>query len=181
MPKPHHLPQDTSLSARCLGLVLLGASALLPAMALGQTLVYEREFTLIAEADNSLRMTLEANDLLTVERPIFMTRPGRFEYQLPAGSHVRLAAELTRAAVDSRALDEDVQRRAENELRHVSDDEISRFLQLDARRQVTTGVEVVSLEPWSMHFPDDVRLAALLDLQRAWYDLMDRAMAGGAR
>jgi len=149
--------------------------------ALGQSLVYERQFTLIAEADNTLRMALDENDLLTVERPKFMARPGRFEFQLPAGNHARMASKLARAALDSRTLDEDVQRRAVNELRHVSDDEISRFLELDGQRQVSTGVEVISLEPWAAQFPDDVRLAALLQLERDWYVLMNKALSGGAR
>jgi hypothetical protein len=184
MLKPLSLLRNSSPSSRVSfrSVTLAGLLALmLPVAALGQSLVYEREFTLIAEADNTLRMTLEANDRLTVERPVFMTRSGRFEFQLPAGSHARMASELTRVAVDSRALDEDVQRRAANEFRHVSDDEISRFLQLDEQRQPLTGVEVISLEPWAVQFPDDVRLAALLEFERDWYALMDQAMAGGAR
>lgn len=175
------LSRNGSRSAHVLTPVLLGLALLLPAAALGQALVYEREFALIAEADNTLRMTLDENDRLTVERPVFMTRSGRFEFQLPAGSHARMAAELARAAIDSRALDEDVQRRAANELRYVSDEEISRFLELDAQRQVRTGVEVISLEPWAAHFPDDQRLTALLELERDWYALMDQALSGGAR
>lgn len=181
MPMSRYFSRSRSPSAHFLKSVLLGLAVLLPGAVLAQALVYEREFTLIAEADKSLRMTLDENDLLTVERPVFMTRSGRFEFQLPAGSHARMAAGLARAAVDSRALDEDVQRRAENELRHVSDDEISRFLQFDAQRQVTTGVDVVSLQPWAAHFPDDVRLAALLALERDWYALMDQALSGGTR
>ena len=174
-PRSCRPPQGASRHVSPIAILLV---ALIPMLASAQAgeLVYEREFTLLAEAENTLRMRLNENDRLTIERPIFMTHAGRYEVQMPAGTHARMSGELGRVAIDSRALDQDIQTRAANEYRHVSDDEISRFIELDAQRQVVSGVEVISLEPWSVHFPDDARLTQLLELERAWYGLMDQGM-----
>ncbi len=159
------------------------AAAILAAGSMGlaaQTLVYEREFSMIAEADNTLRITLTEDDRLVIERPFFMTRPGRFEGAAPAGTYERLAAELTGVAPISRTTDQDVRQRAANELVHVTDPEYTRFVLFDDRRQVIEAVEATSVEAWSRQFDDDIRLTRLAELERDWMALMDQALAGAA-
>ncbi|MDX1627030.1 MAG: hypothetical protein R3323_11020, partial [Wenzhouxiangellaceae bacterium] len=62
---------------------LLAASIflLLPLAAGAQTLVYERDFTIVDGADSVLRIELSADGRVTVQRPAFMTRPGHHEGQ----------------------------------------------------------------------------------------------------
>jgi len=145
-----------------------------------QTLVYEREFSMIAEADNTLRITLSEDDRIVIERPFFMTRAGRFEATAPAGSYERLAAELSGLAPTSRTVREDIRQRATNELVYVTDPEYTRFMLLGDQRQVVEAVEATSLEAWSRVFTDDVRLANLAELEREWLDVMSRSLTGDA-
>jgi len=143
-----------------------------------QTLVYEREFTLIGEAENILRITITPDNRMTIERPEFMTRPGRFEAVAPDGTHARLSSALNGVAPISRSLDQDIQRRASNEHVYVTDPELSRFLVLGNQRQVVEAVEATSIQAWHEHFKDDIRLSRLVELEKDWYELMDQALAG---
>lgn len=154
-------------------LLLVGSTGLA-----AQSLVYEREFTLIGEADNTLRIAITPDNRITIERPVFMTRPGRFEAVAPDGTHARLSSALEGVAPISRSLDQDIQRRAANEHVYVTDPELSRFLVLGNQRQVVEAVEATSIQAWHEHFKDDIRLARLVELEKDWYHLMDQALAG---
>lgn len=157
-------------------LLLVGSTGLA-----AQTLVYEREFTLIGEADNTLRITLTPDNQATVERPGFMTRAGRFEAQAPEGTYGRLSSALDGVAQISRSIDQDIQQRAAEELVYVTDSEHTRFLVLSNQRQVLEAVQATSIQAWHDHFKDDIRLARLADLEQEWLDVMNQAMAGGAQ
>ena len=154
-------------------LLLVGATGLA-----AQTLVYEREFTLIGEADNTLRISITPDNRTTIERPIFMTRPGRFEIVAPEGTYDRLSSALDGVAQISRSIDQDIRQRASNELVYVTDPEISRFLVLGNQRQVVEAVEATSIQAWHQHFRDDIRLTRLVELENDWHDIMNQALAG---
>lgn len=160
-------------------------SALLLAQAsfglMAQTLVYEREFSLIGEADNTLRISLTPDDRLVIERPVFMTRAGRHEAEAAAGSHQRLSGLLSTLSQHSRWLNQDLQVRARQELVHVSDPEHTRFYALDDRRGRQNTVSVDSPQAWARHFDDDIRLAQAVELEREWYSLMAEALEGIAQ
>lgn len=146
-----------------------------------QTLVYERTFSMIGSPDNTLSITLTADDRLLIQRPHFMTHPGRLEGSAPPGTYQRLASELTGLAPLARTMNEDVRRRAAGELVYISDPEYTRFLMLGEQRQVVESIEATSIQPWSRQFKDDMRLARLAELERDWLAIMDQALAGGAQ
>ncbi|MEN1727301.1 MAG: hypothetical protein AAGJ52_02565, partial [Pseudomonadota bacterium] len=54
-------------------LITAMAALVLSSASWAQSLVYEREFTFFGEVDNTLRITLTADNTLLVERPAFMT------------------------------------------------------------------------------------------------------------
>jgi len=170
------MDRSTSVFSLCLLVVL--ALALPASGAMAQTLVYEREFSLLAEADNTLRITLTADDRIVIERPAFMTRPGQHTGSVASGSHARLSNLLGGVLPLTRQLNADISHRASNELVYVSDPEYARFLMLDNQRRVVDGVEMPSLQAWSARFPDDVRLRMLNELQTLWYQLMDEMLTG---
>lgn len=167
-------------AARYAPLIAILVAAFWPPGLPAQTLVYEREFSLIADADNTLRITLTADDRIVIERPKFMTRSGRHKARAPAGSYAQLAQKLNGIAPITRSVEADIRRRAANERVHVSDPEFTRFMALDDQRRVVDAVEATSIGAWNRVFEDDVRLANLASLERDWMELMKSAMAGGA-
>ena len=170
------MDRSTSVFSLCLLVVL---ALVLPASgAMAQTLVYEREFSLLAEADNTLRITLSADDRIVIERPAFMTWPGHYESNAAAGSHARLSRQLAGLLPLTRQLGAEINQRARNEMVYVSDPEYTRFMLLDSQRQLIDAVEMPSLQAWSANFPDDVRLRLLQDLESQWTALMDDVLAG---
>lgn len=155
----------------CLSLLLL-----LPALASAETLVYEREFSMIAEEDNTLRIELAPDGRLVVERPLFMTRAGRYELQVDPAEYSRLRAAFETAYTDTDALHADVQRRASNEEIVVTDPEYSRFALVDEQRGPLQQVAAVSLAAWTSVF-DDPRLERLEALESEWFSLMNAQLA----
>lgn len=170
-----------TLLLRLLAPPLTLAALLLPALGAAQTLIYEREYTLIGEADRVLRIELDASDRMLVERPRFMTHPGRHELQAPAGSYARLARMLNVAAPQARGLSADLERRAANELKVVTDEEIVRIRLVDEARGVQTSVLAISPGAWARLFDDEPRLQALAALDQAWLELMEQGLRGGAQ
>jgi hypothetical protein len=146
-----------------------------------QTLVYEKRFSLMGGVDDRLRITLTENDRVVIERPNFMTRPGRHEGSTPAGAYQRLSNELIGLAPLARTMDEDVRRRAASELIYISDPEYTRFMLVGNQRQVIEAIEATSIQPWSRQFKDDIRLVRLAELERDLLAIMDQALAGGAQ
>lgn len=165
----------TRLTA-CIGGMLLVLSSGLSA----QSLVYEREYTLIGEADNTLRVELFPDDRMVVERPLFMTRAGRHEVQAPEGTYDRMRSAFEASRVDSLELHRDVQRRAAEEFRVVTDPEFSRFALVDGQRGPLETVTVVSLEAWAQVIEDE-RLDRLDAFERDWFALMDALVREDAR
>ncbi|NKI34827.1 hypothetical protein HFP89_06575 [Wenzhouxiangella sp. XN79A] len=155
-----------------------GALLLLSSGLAAQTLVYEREYTLIAEADNTLRVELHPDGRLVVERPEFMTWSGRHEFRVAPSRYQALRDAFDAAHTDTGRLYEDVQRRAANEEWIVTDPEFSRFALVDEARGPLEQVTAVSLEAWAARF-DDPRLERLHDLELDLFELMN-AQAPGA-
>ena len=153
----------------------IGIGALLVLLSTGlaaETLVYEREYTLIGEADNTLRIEISADDRVVVERPLFMTRSGRHSFRAPSGTFERLRSGLKSAGADTDALHRDIQRRAAATMQVVTDPEFSRFALVDAQREPVESVTVGSLEAWSQRIQDP-RLARLHALEQDFFGLMD--------
>lgn len=126
------MDRSTSVFSLCLLVVL---ALVLPATgAMAQTLGYEREISLLAEADNTLRITLSADDRIIIERPAFMTRPGRVVGSAAAVSHARLSRQLAGLLPLTRQLDADIRQRARNEMVYVSDPQYTRFMLQDSQR-----------------------------------------------
>ena len=162
--------------------VLLGLLVIaLPALAGAQSLVYEREFTMIGGEDNVLRIELTADGTATVKRPAFMTRAGAHRGRVDAQRFRELADMLADAAGGSVGLSADLRARAANELVYVSDPEITRFARLDAARQPEVVLRAESISSWAKRFPDDQRLQRLERLEQAWLALMAEVVPGGAR
>lgn len=159
-------------------MILAMALVFVPAVAMGDQLVYEREYSQVAGPHNKLQIKLDVDDKLTVQRPGFMTHSGVYTARLPAGTYVGMRAALERLDIDSARLHADVQQRAAEELLHVSDAEYSYFYALDGEREVTLAFAVQSLASWAGRFEDDVRLQRLRSLETQWFDLMDQALAG---
>jgi len=165
-------------SYRSKGILLLAWVALaMPASELlAQSLLYEREFTMIGMQDNTLRMELTESGELTIERPAFMTHSGRHELAVQSSIYSELGDQLAARYADSRNLSSDIQQRARQDMRYVSDPEISRFYRLDQQGRKLDHVSGISLEAWADVYPDDQRLASLRNLERQWYQLMQRAL-----
>ena len=166
----------TSLGVSCgaaLGILLAALPTLLPA----QQLVYEREYALIADAANTLSITLEPDGSTVINRPVMMTRSGVLRGKVPAHRYDELRAALDAVQVSTSDLDSDLRQRTRVELFHISDVETSRFIHLNASREVAASIEVDSLEPLARHFDDDMRLRALHELERQWWQLMHEVMA----
>jgi len=141
-----------------------------------QVLVYEREYTMIAEASNTLRAELSADDRMLIERPAFMTRPGRHEIQAPPGTFQRFLQAFEAADTDSQQLYLDLQRRAAEERVVVTDPEYSRFALVEPGRGPVAEVAAVSLEGWVQRIRDP-RLERLYAFEREWFRLMDLLLA----
>ncbi len=148
----------------------------MPSSSFAQSLVYEREFTMVATTDNILRMELSADGHLSVNRPAFMTHSGRHELTLAASVYSQLNDQLTARAADSENLGRELQQKAHQELRYVSDPEISRFYRMDHQGRKLDHVSAISLEAWSRIYPDDQRLAGLRTLEQHWYEIMRSAL-----
>ncbi len=159
-------------------ILVAGALLLLSSGLVAQTLVYEREFSMIAEADNTLRVELHPDGRLIVERPEFMTWSGRHEFQVTPRRYQALREAFDAAYTDTDRLYDDVQRRAANEEWIVTDPEFSRFALVDESRGPLRQVTAVSLESWAARF-DDPRLQRLHDLEVALFDLMNAQAPGG--
>ena len=164
------------LSAGIVGMLLLLSSGLA-----AQTLVYEREFSMIAEADNTLRIELAPDGRLVVERPEFMTWSGRHEFQVSPRRYLALREAFESAYTDTDQLHDDVQRRASNEEWTVTDPEFSRFALVAEARGPMQQVTAVSLEAWAARFGDDPRLQRLHDLEVSLFDLMNAQAPEGER
>ncbi len=151
----------------------IGALLMLLSTALAaDTLVYEREFTLIGEDDNVLRVELSPDDRMTIHRPAFMTYPGSHRLTVPAGTYKRLRSAFEAARTDSVELQRAVQQRAAETFTVVTDPEFSRFALVDPERGPLDTVTVVSLEAWAQR-SDDPRLARLDRLEREFFSLMN--------
>lgn len=147
-----------------------------PALPAAQQLVYEREYSLMPGDSNLLSMTLEPDGTMVVERPAMMTNSGVITGNVPARHYERLRTALDTIRVTTTDLESDLRQRSRVEFFHVSDVETSRFYALDANRSVAASIEVDSLQPRAQHFDDDMRLHALRDLERQWWQLMEQIM-----
>ena len=157
--------------------LLLGAALVVATGGVSaQQLVYEREYSMFQNGSRVLLMTLDPDGSLRVQRPAMMTHAGIHQASVPVEHYQQLRAALDAVQTDSRNLKEDLRERARIELFHVSDVETSRFARLDASRAAVTRIEVESLQPMAERFNDDVRLRALLDLERQWWSLMEQAV-----
>ena len=152
----------------CIGGMLLLISSGLAA----QTLVYEREYTLIAEAENTLRLEVSPDDQVFMDRPVFMTYPGRHTFRAPVGTYDRLRRAFETARTDTDRLHRDIQQRAANEMQVVTDPEFSRFALVDSDRGPIDVVTVVSLEAWASRI-DDQRLQRLSALEDELFAMMN--------
>jgi hypothetical protein len=160
--------------------IVFGALLALASTASAETLVYEREFSMIAEDDNTLRIELTPDGRLTVERPVFMTRSGRYELQVDPAEYTRLRAAFEAAYTDSDRLHYDVQFKSSRDQIFVTDPEYSRFAVVDDERRPVRLVAAVSVEAWAETI-DDVRLQRLQKLQDDWAALMDAKVSEVAR
>ncbi|MBY6203457.1 hypothetical protein [Halomonas denitrificans] len=161
----------------------IGISALLVLLSTGlaaETLVYEREYTLIGEADNTLRIELSPDDRMIIHRPAFMTYPGNHRIDVTSGTYRKFRAAFEAARTDSVELQRAVQARAAGSMAVVTDPEFSRFALVDAQRGPLETVTVVSLEAWAQRI-DDVRLQRLDRLERDWFSLMNSELQEAAR
>ncbi len=161
----------------------IGIGALLVLLSTGlaaETLVYEREYTLIAEADNTLRIELSPDDRMTIHRPAFMPYAGDHRMAVPGGTYRKFRAAFEAARTDSLELQRAVQERAAETLAVVTDPEFSRFALVDPQRGPLETVTVVSLEAWAQRI-DDVRLDRLDRLERDWFSLMNAELQEAAR
>jgi len=153
-------------------LVCAGAMLVASQGVSAQVLVYEREYTMIAEASNTLRVELSADDRMLIERPDFMTRPGRHEIQAPPGTFQRFLQAFEAADTDSQQLYLDLQRRMTEGLLVVTDPEYSRFALVEPSRGPVAEVAAVSLEGWAERIQDP-RLERLHAFEREWFELMN--------
>lgn len=142
-----------------------------------QSLVYEREFTMISEEDNTIRMELTADGKLVIDRPVFMTNSGRHELSVGSFYYTQLYDQLAARSADSGDLSMEVQRQANQDMRYISDPEISRFYRLDEQGRKIDFVSAVSLEAWTRVYPNDQRLASLRHFEQQWYQLMQMAVS----
>lgn len=167
----------TRISAYIGGMLLLFSSGLS-----AQTLVYEREYTLIAEEENTLRIELYPDDRLIVDRPVSMTHSGLHDLQAPRGTYDRMLQKFQAAHTDSDALYEDVQRlsKAGDVEWVVTDPEFSRFALVGPDRSVLQRVTAVSLEAWAARL-DEPRLDKLSSMENAWFELMNSQIGGGVQ
>ncbi len=139
-------------------------------------LVYEREYTMVRSTENTLRITLDADENLTVLRPDFMSRAGHHSRKLPPGTFERLRDLLLEYLEEMTALDAEIRQLSDQELRYVSDPEYSRFQLYDEQGDLVHSVRVTSLEAWAGIYRDHPRLANARGLELAWYRLMEGAL-----
>ena len=156
---------------------LILGSLLACSVAQAETLVYEREFTLIAEADNSLRMTLDPDGRLTIDRPAFMTHPGRHQIVVSPDRYLVLNESFQQAEVRSSRASANVLARAEDDIKVITDPEISRFSRLDEAGRKSIQVSGQSIGAWAAVYPDQAGLIELHELEQAWYALMRQALS----
>lgn len=153
--------------------LLLGL--LLSSTLAAETLVYEREYSLLAGPDNILRIEIGSDGLVTIHRPVGMTKPGTHRRWVDSSVYEQLRREFDEARVDSDRLSDDIERVAANELRVVTDPEYSRFFLLDDSRAVGRSFSVVSLEAWAQLLDDD-RLERLDQFENRWFAVMNAAL-----
>ncbi|MDT8450539.1 MAG: hypothetical protein RQ847_10265 [Wenzhouxiangellaceae bacterium] len=157
----------------------LAVAALLSAgSAAAQQIVYEREYEMIAGGDNVLRIVVEADGSVQVDRPAFMTHSGRHQGRIPDAAWRGLLTAMRAIDFGGRALAADIRRRSANEVFHVSDAEISRFALYDADGQPLRFIEAKSISAYAERF-DDARLKRLRRLEQRLLDVMTGVVGAG--
>lgn len=155
--------------------LLIGSSA-----AMGQQqIVYEREFSMISGEDNTLRIVVNADGDVSIDRPAFMTHAGEHRGTISASAWSELKLVMDGIDFDSRSLAEDIALRSRNELFYVSDPELSRFSLLDGDRAPLKEVQVESLKAYAERYSDQ-RLEQLRGLELQLLELMNEVIEGGA-
>ena len=150
--------------------------AVFPLTALSQTLVYEREYTSFQSVDNILRITLDQQGVVTIDRPSFMTHSGRHTFQVSPRRYAELSAQLTDLPFTSEELNASVRQRVGQEMFHVSHSEYTRFQLQDGARNISDAVEIVSLRAYSNRFEDHSNLSVARALEKQWLSMMDDLM-----
>ena len=156
------------------GIILM--AAFVPLTAFSEMLVYEREYTSFASSDNTLRITLDQQGRVTVERPGFMTNPGHHTFQVSPRLYAELSAQLIDLPFTSEQLNASVRQRVGEEMVYVSHPEYTRFQILDGARNISDAVEIVSLQAYSSRFEDDLNLSVAQTLEQEWWDMMNALM-----
>ena len=140
------------------------------------TLVYERQYSHFEHGQNTLRVMLTDQGLLTIERPQFMTQPGRYEYQVDPVHYLSLSSGLNAVPAGSVELQSRYRQRLEGQSLFVSHPELSRFQRLDASRNVMDQLEIESIDAQRLQTRDDPALEQAKRLEAQWWQLMDDAL-----
>lgn len=165
------------LNLTALSLLLATALGIFTSNLCAQSLVYEREFTLVGEEHNTLRIELTANGTLIVDRPAFMTNSGRHEKSIDRSVYSQMADQLSVQSEGNPQLNMELQQQAMQEMRYISDPEISRFYRLDERGRKVDSVSGISLEARARVYPNVQSLISLRELEQKWYRLMQMAVS----
>lgn len=145
--------------------------------AMSATLVYERQYSHLELGNNILRITLDEQGLLTVDRPLFMKNSGRFEAQINSVNYHELQAQLRTLSVDTERVKINFQQRRQDRPTYISHPEMSRFFLLDQSRNVLNSVEIESIDAQLMIAQDDPVVRKAYDLEQQLWQLMDNMLA----
>ena len=145
--------------------------------AMSETLVYERLYSHFEKGNNKLRITLNEQGVMTVDRPMFMTHPGQYTFQVDPDFYLEFSAQLAGIPVRSEQLESTFKQRVENNAIYISHPELSRFQQLDGSRNVMDSLQIESIDAQRTIAPNDRYLAQAAELEQQWWALMKGELA----
>lgn len=141
-----------------------------------QSLHYERVYTLFDGDDNRLVLDIDEQGHARIHRPHFMTSAGDYEIRLSPGEWQTLVEEVSRSrqlVPDAGQISRSLKLRSENDLRVVTDPEISRFSLHDQQRQLDWEYEMESVMAWAAVYPDIAGLQNMAEVENRLWLLMD--------
>jgi hypothetical protein len=141
-----------------------------------QVLTYEKTFALFAGGDRRLTVTIDANGEMSIHRPAVMTRAGDYHALVPTSTYAELAVELSVLSAYTPMLQTRVGQRTAAELYVVTDQDLTIIRVRDPAMGKVVEIRFPALEAWARHYPDDVELQRMADLEQRIWALMDQHM-----
>ena len=145
--------------------------------AMSETLVYERIYSHFELGNNKLRITLDEQGVMTVDRPMFMTHSGQYTFQVDPDLYLEFSAQFNGIPVRSEQFQSTFKQRIENGSIYISHPELSRFQRLGGSRNVMNSLHIESIDAQRIIAPNDRYLAQAAELEQQWWALMNSELA----